>query len=104
MSTTCLIPFKAKAWLDLKEQKLKGKHVDSRNLKKHKNDIFRLVQLITPNTRKILSQEIAKDMKRFLLEVADEDVNLKSLHIKKFTKEEIIDILYKCYSLRDNNI
>lgn len=104
LSTTCLIPFKAKAWLDLKEQKLKGKHVDSRNLKKHKNDMFRLVQLITPNTRKILSQEIAKDMKRFLLEVADEDVNLKSLHIKKFTKEEIIDILYKCYSLRDNNI
>lgn len=104
LSTTCLIPFKAKAWLDLKEQQLKGTHVDSRNLKKHKNDIFRLVQLITPNTRKILSQEIAEDMKKFLLAVADEDDNLKSLHIKKFTKQEMIDILYNCYSLKDNNI
>lgn len=104
LSTTCLIPFKAKAWLDLKEQQLKGKHVDSRNLKKHKNDIFRLVQLITPNTRKTLSQEIAEDMKKFLLAMANEDDNLKSLHIKKFTKQEVIDILYNCYSLRDNNI
>lgn len=104
LSPTCLIPFKAKAWLDLKEQKLKGKTVDSKNLKKHKNDVFRLVQLITPNTRRFLSQEIAEDMKKFLLEVADEDDNLKSLRIKNFTKQEMIDILYNCYALKDNNI
>lgn len=104
LSPTCLIPFKAKAWLDLKEQKLKGKPVDSKNLKKHKNDVFRLVQLITPNTRRFLSKEIAEDMKKFLLEVAEENDNLKSLHIKNFTKQEMIDILYACYALKDNNI
>lgn len=30
----CLIPFKAKAWLDLKERKLNGEQVDSKNIKK----------------------------------------------------------------------
>ena len=49
LSPTCLIPFKAKAWLDLKERKLNGEQVDSKNIKKHKNDVFRLAQLITAN-------------------------------------------------------
>ena len=34
LSPTCLIPFKAKAWLDLKERKSKGEHVDSKNTQK----------------------------------------------------------------------
>ena len=34
LSPTCLIPFKAKAWLDLKERKLNGEQVDSKNIKK----------------------------------------------------------------------
>ena len=49
LSPTCLIPFKVKAWLDLKERKLNGDQVDSKNIKKHKNDVFRLAQLITAN-------------------------------------------------------
>ncbi len=48
-SNICLIPFKAKAWLDLKERKLNGDQVDSKNIKKHKNDVFRLALLITAN-------------------------------------------------------
>ena len=49
LSPTCLIPFKVKAWLDLKERKLNGDQVDSKNIKKHKNDVFRLALLITAN-------------------------------------------------------
>ena len=48
-SNICLIPFKAKAWLGLKERKLNGDQVDSKNIKKHKNDVCRLAQLITAN-------------------------------------------------------
>jgi len=44
LSPTCLIPFKAKAWLELN-----GDQVDSKNIKKHKNDVFRLALLITAN-------------------------------------------------------
>lgn len=34
LSVTCLIPFKAKAWLDLRERKSNGEAVDSKNIKK----------------------------------------------------------------------
>ena len=97
-----LIPFKAKAWLDLKERKLNGEQVDSKNIKKHKNDVFRLAQLITANTRQVLSSEIAEDMKKFLSEIADETVDLKSLGIRGTDKQKIIDMLYLCYNLNDN--
>lgn len=65
LNPTCLIPFKAKAWLDLRERKSKGEPVDSKNIKKHKNDVFRLAQLITADTRQILSTDIFEDMKEF---------------------------------------
>ena len=89
-------PFKAKAWLDLKERKLNGEQVDSKNIKKHKNDVFRLAQLITANTRQVLSLEIAEDMKKFLSEIADETVNLKSLGIRGTDKKRMTDMLYQC--------
>ena len=102
LSPTCLIPFKAKAWLDLKERKLNGEQVDSKNIKKHKNDVFRLAQLITANTRQVLSPEIAEDMKKFLSEIADETVDLKSLGIRGTDKKKMTEMLYQCYGLKDN--
>ena len=92
LSPTCLIPFKVKAWLDLKERKMNGEQVDSKNIKKHKNDVFRLAQLITANTRQVLSPEIAEDMKKFLSEIADETVDLKSLGIRGTDKQKMTDM------------
>ena len=102
LSPTCLIPFKAKAWLDLTERKLNGEQIDSKNIKKHKNDVFRLAQLITANTRKFLSLEIEEDMKEFLSKITDETVDLKSLGIRGTDKQKMIDTLYQCYNLNDN--
>ena len=97
-----MIPFKAKAWLELRERKSNGGQVDSKNIKKHKNDIFRLTQLLTVNTRQLLSMEIADDMRKFLSEIVEEEVDLKSLWIRETDKQKIIDILYQCYGLKDN--
>ena len=97
-----MIPFKAKAWLDLTERKLNGEQIDSKNIKKHKNDVFRLAQLITANTRQLLSPEIEKDMKEFLFKITDETVDLKSLGIRGTDKQKMIDMLYLCYNLNDN--
>ncbi len=41
-----ILPFKARAWLDLTARKNKGENVDSKNIKKHRNDIFRLFPLL----------------------------------------------------------
>ena len=92
----------AKAWLDLKERKSNGEQVDSKNIKKHKNDVFRLAQLITVNTRQILSPEISEDMKKFLVEIINEEVDLKALGIRGTDKKKLIDMLYQCYGLIDN--
>lgn len=100
LSPTCLIPFKAKAWLDLKERKSNGDHIDSKNIKKHKNDVFRLTQLITTDTKQIISTEIANDMRKFLSEIENEDIDLKSIGIKGSKKASIIDLLYNCYNLK----
>lgn len=43
LKPTWLVPFKAKAWLDLSEKAEQGMHVDSRDIKKHRNDIIRMV-------------------------------------------------------------
>ena len=44
-SPDSLICLKAKAFLDLTERKNNGESIDSRNIKKHKSDIFRLATL-----------------------------------------------------------
>ena len=102
LSPTCLIPFKAKAWLDLKERRSNGEKIDSKNIKKHKNDVFRLAQLITADTRKLLGSEVAEDMTKFSSEITDEQVDLKSLGIRGTEKQKMLDMLYQCYGLTDN--
>ena len=64
--------------------------------------MFRLAQLITANTRQVLSLEIAEDMKKILSEIADEIVDLKSLGIRGMDKKKMIEMLYQCYGLKDN--
>ena len=66
LSPACLIPFKAKAWLDLTERRANGEPVDSKNVKKHKNDVFRLAQVITADTRQAIGTEIANDIEKTL--------------------------------------
>lgn len=101
LKVTCLIPFKAKAWLDLSERKAKGELVDSKNIKKHKNDVFRLAQLLTADTRQILSNDIAEDMKTFLGEMKNEDIDMKSLGIRGRSKEKMLELLVQCYGVED---
>ena len=48
LSAEHLILFKIKAWLDLAQKKTESLHVNERDLKKHKNDVFRLFALVDP--------------------------------------------------------
>lgn len=45
-----LIPFKMFAWIDLTNRRAAGEHVNERDLKKHKNDVFRLLEIIPEGT------------------------------------------------------
>ncbi len=60
-----IIPLKAMAWLDLTERRDAGEKVDDHDIKKHKNDIFRLFQVIDPGIRIALPEAIKNDMQRY---------------------------------------
>ena len=98
LNYTHIIPFKAKAWLDLKSRKENGEKVDTKNITKHKNDVFRLSQLITGADAIELTGEIQSDMKTFLLAMIDEDVDLKNLRIRG-KKRDILERIAKVYSI-----
>lgn len=45
------VPLKARAWIDLTERRGAGAAISSKDIKKHRNDIIRLSQLIAPTER-----------------------------------------------------
>jgi len=96
-----IIPLKARAWLDLTERRQTGEHVDKFDIKKHKNDIFRLFQVIDPGIRIALPEVIKKDMHRYIEAVsADPPQNLKQLGLGGITSDEITELLRTIYDLR----
>lgn len=94
-----LIPFKAKAWLDLSDRKAAGELVDGRNIRKHKNDVFRLTELLDRNQGLLpyLPDTIKADMQDFAKRMIPEPVDLKQLGIYDRTKEAILDELRSIY-------
>jgi len=85
--------------LDLCHLKSSGKAIDSKDIKKHKNDAFRLYQILTLDTDIVLPQSIADDMRMFLEKVSDEPPDLKNLGIRNTSLEEVIGNLKKIYKL-----
>ncbi len=77
-----------------------GEHVDSKNIKKHKNDVFRLAQVIALDTRQMVSAEILEDMKQFL-GLVENDNDLKTIGIKEISYKTMIELLYRCYFTKD---
>lgn len=97
LDAACLIPFKAKAWLDLTFRKANGEQVDSKNIRKHKNDVFRLSVLLTPSTQVTVPQSVWDDLQLFITAMQTEQVDLKQLGITR-KKEEILDTLIAQYT------
>ena len=94
-----LIPFKAKAWLDLTERNRNGEHVDSKNIRKHKNDVFRLSILLTSDIRVILSAAIRSDLEKFFSAMEAETIDLKAFGIRSQSQQEILQKLKTIYGL-----
>lgn len=92
-----LIPFKAKAWLDLTSHKRSGFHVDEKDIKKHKNDIVRLSSVLSGNDTVQIPKEVMEDMSDFIRQYEQAPADLKSLKIHGITNQQIIDRLKKIY-------
>jgi hypothetical protein len=96
----CLVPLKAKAWLDLTGRQAKGEKVDGRDIKKHRNDVFRLFQLLAPETRVPLPASIGGDLNRFLESVeADPREDLKPFGPGRMPAAVVLEKLRAVYGV-----
>jgi hypothetical protein len=66
VSGACLIPLKAKAWLNLTASKAGGTHVDQKDIDKHRNDVFRLLLSVAPPDSIQLTPAIVSDLREFI--------------------------------------
>lgn len=94
-----LVPLKARAWLDLRARKEAGEEIDSRSIQKHKNDVFRLFQVIDPEADVKPPRRIVEDMRSFLEQAAAEKVDLKALGLAMISLEAVLDGLRKLYRI-----
>lgn len=98
LSSEALIVLKAKAWLDLSERKTAGEKIDSKDIKKHKNDIFRLFASLPGNVTVMLTPGIESDVRQFLSKIQDEEIDLQALRIRG-QKSEILSGLHRLFGM-----
>lgn len=94
-----LMLFKMKAWLDLRQKKTDGTHVNERDLKKHKNDVFRLFPLVEPSAQVTVSSAVGADVNQFIDAMKREPVDLEKLGVEGMPLEEILRALERMFAI-----
>ena len=84
------------AWLDLKERKQNGEHVNERDLKKHKYDVFRLLQIIDRSIMVDAPGLVKENIARFMREIVLEDIPFAQLGLP-FEMDEALGMLHGLY-------
>lgn len=99
LDEAAIIPFKARAWLDLTRQRAEGGQVDERNIRKHRNDVARLLQLLSQEARYALPAPVADDMRAFVDNAAIEDDFDPRQFKVNMTREDVAARLRAAYQL-----
>ncbi len=99
-----LIPLKAKAWLDLNERRSKGESVKGDDIKKHRNDVFRLAHILPVGETVSVPESVLVDLRHFLDEFPTENKNwmaiiasIKSNVPQPITPSNLLNLLYNYY-------
>ena len=96
LDTEHLIPFKMYAWLDLKDKKARGEHVNERDLKKHKYDVFRLLQIARRDNKIETNGIVRENILRFMEEIRMENIPFIQL-LLPFEMQEALAYLGEIY-------
>lgn len=98
-----LICLKAKAFLDLSQRKEDGQRIDSKKIKKHRSDVFRLAATLTLEDQIELPGSIQKDMMTFitLMEANPPQTKdiLKAMGITMVSTDQLIDQIKHSFKL-----
>jgi predicted DNA-binding transcriptional regulator AlpA len=98
-SIECLVILKIRAYNDLKRKKESGEsNIKNEDIKKHKNDVFRLAQNFNHTQRIECTDYMKKDIQLFKSNLANDFVDLKNLGIKG-TEGEIINLIFTVFGV-----
>jgi hypothetical protein len=100
LNENLLIPFKARAYLDLTERRAAGEAISSTDIKKHRHDIYRLLQLIPPNRTVSVADSLKGDLRRFIAAIAQEDLDPASFKVP-ITRDDGLLMLNRICRLED---
>lgn len=105
--TEALIALKAKAFLDITERIVQGVKEDSKHLKKHKNDIFKLTMLFTGEEHFELPHSIKEVLISFL-KLTKEDLPTadvyKAMGMKGATSEQALEVIQSVFNITDEEL
>lgn len=101
-----LICLKAKAFLDLTKRKADGERVDSKHIRKHRNDVFRLSAVLPGNRSVLLPKNIRADIITFIghmeKNLPDTAPMLKVMGIGSIKAEDLIGQLKFTFNLQES--
>ena len=84
-----IIPFKMLAWVNLMNDKSEGRHVNTRDLRKHKNDVFQLFQIVPEGEKVKVTGSVADSVDKFLEMITGENIVFANLGIQSDMETEV---------------
>lgn len=99
LSVEYIIPFKMRAFCELSKRKAQGEQVDSKSINKHKNDVLKIAQLLSPAQTVNVPDEIRQHMREFIDAIKDEPVDMKNLGLSGITLVAILNLFNDIYHL-----
>jgi hypothetical protein len=97
-----LVALKARAWLDLTARAERGEQIDSKTIKKHKNDVFRLYQILDPAIDPMAPEAVKRDIGDFIARIRAEEIDLKSLGLRTGTRDDVLAEIARNYRLAES--
>ena len=92
-----IVPLKARAWIDLTARREAGAEISSKDIKKHRNDIIRLSQLIAPTQRVELPRTLYDDLTDFSARALSDGPEPATFGVVGMTLENVRSLVETVY-------
>ncbi|MEO6136992.1 MAG: hypothetical protein ABIP35_17695 [Ginsengibacter sp.] len=100
-SAEALIALKASAFLNMLQRKEAGEKIDSRNIKKHKNDILKLAITLTADSKVKCPDKIKSDISNYIKKMKEEKPDVKNMFkemgIEALEPDDLLDQLQSTF-------
>ncbi|MCD8294512.1 MAG: hypothetical protein LUE27_04605 [Clostridia bacterium] len=93
-----LVAFKARAFVNLMSQRQANEHVNTRDWKKHKNDVFRMAHYLESTDLSSVDEDIKNDIKVFLDEISKNPPTMDDIGVET-SLETNISYIKKCFGI-----